>query len=442
MESRKDFLKKTALGAGGLALGLSAKSYGHIMGANDRIRVAFIGCGNRVGAYYESLSDQFNTELAYICDVRASQRERVANDLQDKISYSPTMTDDIREVLDDPEVDAIFNATPDHWHAPGSLMALQAGKNVYVEKPCSHNPAESEMLIEAQQKYGKVVQMGNQQRSAPHTIEIINDIHEGAIGDAYKAVAFYSNSRGRVPNPVRQDPPDDLNWELFQGPAPREAYRHDTWNYNWHWYGWKWGTAETGNNATHEVDVARWALQVDYPEQVHVDADKKHFADDGWTMYDTMYATFTYPGEKVINWDGKSRNGFNTYGSGRGTIIYGTEGSVFVNRGEYKRYDRNGELVREQSSGGSEAGTALGGGGSMSTRHVVNFLNTIRGTETDQHSPIDEGAKSVHMCHLANIAYRAGKPSLDTDAQTGRIKDDQAMELWGRDYEPGWEPSV
>lgn len=442
MESRKDFLKKTALGAGGLALGLSAKSYGNILGANDRIRVAFMGCGRRVPAYYESLSDKFNTELAYICDVKKSQRERVATDLKDQISYSPAMTDDIREVLDDPDVDAIFNATPDHWHAPGTLMALQAGKNVYVEKPCSHNPEESEMLIEAQKKYGKVVQMGNQQRSAPHTIEIIKEIHNGAIGEAYKAVAFYSNSRGRTPNPVQQEPPEDLNWDLFQGPAPREDYRHDTWNYNWHWYGWKWGTAETGNNATHEVDVARWALQVDYPEHVHIDAGKEHFVDDGWTMYDTMYATFQYPGDKVINWDGKSRNGFNTYGSGRGTIIYGTEGSVFVNRGEYKLYDRNGELVREQSSGGEEQGTALGGGGSMSTRHVLNFLNTIRGKETDQHSPIDEGAKSVHMCHLANIAYRADKSSLETDAETGRIKDEEAMAFWGREYESGWEPTV
>ncbi|MDZ7692224.1 MAG: Gfo/Idh/MocA family oxidoreductase [Balneolaceae bacterium] len=125
-----------------------------------------------------------------------------------------------------------------------------------------------------------------------------------------------------------------MNWELFQGPAPREDYHHDTWNYNWHWYGWKWGTAETGNNAIHELDIARWALQVGYPQRVSVDAAKQHYPDDGWTMYDTMYATFEYPDDKVINWDGKSRNGLNTYGSGRGTIIYGTEGSVFVNRGE------------------------------------------------------------------------------------------------------------
>src|SRR5690625_264707 len=441
MGSRKDFIKKTAIGAGGLALGMSAKSYGNILGSNDRIRVAFMGCGRRVGAYYESLSEPYNTELAYICDVKKSQRDKVVEDLKDKLSYTPELTDDIREVLDDQEVDAIFNATPDHWHAPGSLMAMEAGKHVYVEKPCSHNPAESELLVEAQQKYDKVVQMGNQQRSAAHTIEIIDEIHTGAIGDAYKAVAFYNNSRGEVPNPDQHDPPEDLNWELFQGPAPREDYRHDTWDYNWHWYGWKWGTAETGNNATHEVDVAGGALQVDYPEQVIVDAAKRHFQDDGWTMYDTMYATFHSREGKGINWDDRSQNGVGAYGGGRGTIIYGSEGSVYVNRGVYRLYDRDGELVREKSAGGEEQGTALGGGGSMSTQHVVNFLDTIRGNAAQQRSPIDEGAKSVHLCHLANIAYRVDK-SLQTDTSTGRIDDEEAMELWGREYEPEWEPRV
>lgn len=429
------------LGAGGLALGLSAKSYGRIIGANERIRVAFMGCGRRVGAYYDTLAEPFNSELAYICDVKASQREKVAEALKSSLSYTPTLTDDIREVLEDPEVDAIFNATPDHWHAPGSIMAMEAGKHVYVEKPCSHNPREGELLVAAQKKYDKVVQMGNQQRSAPHTIEIMNDIHNGVIGRPYKAVAFYSNQRGRVPNPVRQNPPADLNWELFQGPAPREAYHHDTWDYNWHWYGWKWGTAETGNNAMHELDIARWALNVGYPNQVDVDAAKQHFPDDGWTMYDTMYATFSYDDNKVINWDGKSRNSLQTYGAGRGTIIYGTEGSVFVDRGEYKLYDRAGELVREINTDGEEQGTALGGGGNMSTLHVANFYDSIRGIAEKQNSPIDEGALSTDLCHLANIAYRTGK-SLEVNSSNGHIYDRDAMKLWAREYEPGWEPKV
>lgn len=441
MGSRRDFIKKTALGAGGLALGFSAKSYGRILGANDRIRVAFIGCGRRVGAYYDGLAESFNTELAWICDVKESQRLRVAEDLESEISNTPRLTDDIREVVDDPEVDAIFNATPDHWHVPGTLMALQAGKHVYLEKPCSHNPRESELLVEAWKKYGKVVQMGNQQRSAPHTIEIIDEIHNGAIGEPYKAVAFYNNSRGRTTNRVKQDPPEDLNWELFQGPAPREEYHHNTWDYFWHWYGWKWGTAETGNNAAHELDIARWALQVEYPEHVMVDAAKQHFKDDGWTMYDTMYATFRFPDEKVINWDGKSRNGLQTYGDGRGTIIYGTEGSVYVNRGIYRLFDRDGELVKEKEAGSDEEGTALGGGGGMTTQHIANFYDTIRGEAEQQNSPIDDAAISIHLCHLANIAYRAERP-LGIDTSDGHIKDREGMKFWSREYEPGWEPEV
>ncbi len=142
------------------------------------------------------------------------------------------------------------------------------------------------------------------------------------------------------------------------------------------------------------TSVARWALQVDYPQHVHVDAGKRHFADDGWTMYDSMYATFRFPDDKVINWDGQSRNGLNTYGSGRGTIIYGTEGSVFVNRSYYQLNDRDGNLVKARGSGGSEAGTALGGGGSMSTAHVINFIESIRGNAKQQNSPIGRQKRS------------------------------------------------
>ncbi len=439
--NRRDFIKTTAIGAGGLALGLSAKSYSRIIGANDRIHVAFMGCGRRVGAFYDSLDEQYNSELVYICDVKKSQRDKVYNDLKSKLSYSPKLNEDIREVFDDSQVDAVFIAPPDHWHAPAAWMGMEAGKHVYVEKPLTHNPAENELLIRAQKKYNKVLQMGNQQRSSLHTKEIIKEIHNGVIGRPYKAVAFYSNSRDRVPNPVRQAPPADLNWDLFQGPAPREPYRHNTWDYFWHWYGWKWGTAETGNNALHELDIARWALQLDYPERVVVEAYKNHFPDDGWEMYDTMYATYFFPGDKVINWDGKSRNGLETYGGGRGTVIYGTEGSVYIDRSLYRLFNRGGSLIRAQASEGTEGGTALGGGGAMSTRHIVNFFDAIRGTAKPA-SPTDEAVKSTQLCHLANIAYRT-KSTLKVDPSNGRILDNEAaMKLWGREYEPGWEPKI
>ena len=299
---------------------------------------------------------------------------------------------------------------------------------------------ENKLVVDAQKKYNKVVQMGNQQRSSDHTIEIIKEIHNGRIGTPYKALAFYSNSRGEVPVQKKAPAPAGLDWELFQGPAPRRDYTEETWDYNWHWYGWDYGTAETGNNATHELDVARWALQVDYPEHVHVQAAKRHFPEDGWEMYDTMFATFSFPEDKIINWDGKSRNGYDTYGADRGTIIYGSEGSVFVDRGKYELYDRRGKLVKDSKSSSNEAGTALGGGGDMTTGHVQNFYNTIRGKDK-LNSPIEEGAISQSMVHYANVAYRVGK-DFDVDAKTGKMKDSDAMKLWDRKYAPGWEPKV
>ncbi len=443
---RRNFIKNTTLGVagvtiGGVTAGMTAGSYSRIIGANDRIGVAIAGLGRRLDAYLEPVSmKSANVELVCLCDVMKSQREKAAARFGPLLDYKPLLENDIRKVLDNPRVDALINATPDHWHAPGAWMALKAGKNVYVEKPCSHNPREGELLVAFQEKYGKVVQMGNQQRSAPESIEIIHEIHKGVIGEAYKAVAFYANTRGEVPVATPAAVPEGLDWDLYQGPAPRKPYMFNTWDYNWHWYGWDYGTAETGNNATHELDIARWALQVSYPERVETEAAKRHFPQDGWTMYDTMDATMYFPGNKIIKWDGKSRNGHLTYGADRGTIIYGTEGTVFVNREGYKLFDRRGKLVRERKSGGQEAGTALGGGGDMSTLHMVNFFETIRGKESLR-SPIQEGAISQMLTHYPNIAYRIGK-GFDVDSATGRIFDREGMRLWSREYEPGWEPGL
>jgi hypothetical protein len=283
--------------------------------------------------------------------------------------------------------------------------------------------------------------MGNQQRSAKESREIISEIHNGLIGDVYKAVAFYANSRGECPVPKKAPVPDGLDWELFQGPAPRVEYMHDIWDYNWHWYGWNWGTAETGNNATHELDIARWALQVDYPEHVDVFAAKRHFLNDGWEMYDTMDATFRFPGNKVITWDGKSRNGHKTYGSDRGTIIYGSNGTVFVDRGGYTVFDRSGKKVKDAKSSGSEAGTALGGGGDMTDTHISNFFNVIRGKESQLNSPIEQGAVTQMLTHYANISSRINK-SFKVDTKNGHILDRDAMKLWDREYHKGWEPKL
>lgn len=443
MSSRRDFIKKTALGSAGIAvagpaMAMSAQSYRRIIGANDRIQLAIAGLGRRLGAFYEPVARRdFNVELVYLCDVMESQRNKALKNFSEHIDYKPKLENDIRKVIEDPKVDAIINATPDHWHTPGSILALKAGKHVYVEKPSSHNMEENELLVEAAGKYGKVVQMGNQQRSSNHTIEIIQEIHNGAIGTPYKAVAFYTNDRGEVPVQKKAPVPQGLDWELWQGPAPRREYTEETWDYNWHWYGWQYGTAETGNNATHELDIARWALQVDFPLYASVDAAKRHFLHDGWEMYDTMRASFEFNNGSVIEWDGKSRNGYNTYGGGRGTIIYGSDGTVFVDRNKFELFDRNGKMIRSSESDSTEAGTALGGGGATTTAHVKNFLDAIRDKDKLT-APIADANVSMAMVHYANIAYRINK-GFSIDEKTGRMYDREAMQLWSREYAPGWE---
>ena len=443
MNKRRKFIKKTGIGLLGLTIpsslnAMSAKSYSRILGSNNRVNLAFQGLGRRRPPLLRSATKISDFNILYFCDVMDKQILEANKQLNVLSGYSAKSEKNIHKIFDDKEVDAIIIATPDHWHAYGACKAMEAGKHVYLEKPCSHNLMESELIVNYQKYYNKVVQMGNQQRSSTHSISVINQIHKGLIGDVYSAVAFYNNNRGRVPNQVIMDPPKGLDWDLFQGPAPRRKYTHDTWDYNWRWYDWDYGTGEAGNNATHELDIARWALNVDYPYEVNVFAEKNHFLDDGWTVYDNMEAKFKFSGNKSINWNGRSRNAYGKeLEGGRGTVIYGTEGSVFINRAGYKLYDINGKLVKNVNSNDYESGPKLNGAGDMTTKHFNNFLESIK-NGTSLNSPIDDAVISQSLVHYANISYRSDS-LLKIDNKTGRIKDTNAMKFWSRNYEPGWE---
>lgn len=441
-QNRRDFIRKSTLGGLGLAsastMGMSAQSYRNIAGANDRLNVAIAGLGRRLGAFFSPIAHKdSNVRLAYLCDAKQSQMTRADERFKKHIDYKPKLEQNIFKVLEDKKVDVLINAMPDHWHTPGAIMAMKSGKHVYVEKPSSCTMKENELLVAAADKYSKVVQMGNQQRSSAHTQQIVKKIHEGIIGDVYKAVAFYSSGRPEVPHQKKAAVPEGLDWNLWQGPAVHREYTSETWDYNWHWYGWNYGTAEMGNNATHELDVARWALNVNLPNRVEVESDKRHFVDDGWEMYDTMLARFTFEDNKIIEWDGKSRNAYNTYGSGRGVVIFGSEGSVFVNRNLYKLFDRGGKVIEEVSNDGSEGGMALGGGGNMSTLHVMNFFDTIRG-KAKPNAPIDEANVSMAMIHYANVSSRI-KQNFEVDPVKGTMYSSEAMKHWSKPYEPSWE---
>ena len=431
MVTRREFLDTLAVGAAGLAMGSTAKSYSQILGANERLNFAVIGLNGRAYAHLSSLkANRDAAHIAYACDVESNILAKFAGAVQQEMGYAPATEKDFRKILERKDVDAITIATPDHWHAPMAIAGVQAGKHVYVEKPCSHNPAEGALLVRAQKKYGKLVQMGTQQRSSPHTIDIVRKIHDGLIGRAYTRKSIGFGKEASVP--------PQLDWDLWQGPAPRRPYKDNVQPYNWHWFK-IWGTGETLNNGTHEVDVARWALGVDLPNRVTASGGRYHFKDD-WQFYDTLVTSFEYD-DKMLAWEGTCCQGMKYYNRSRGTTILGTEGTVLVDRDGYEIYDLNGKKTNEFKAGTQSTSADLVGRDSMTDAHFANFIAGIRSGEA-LHAPVAVGNVAVTMLQLSNIAWEVNR-ELHLDSADGKIKGDtQAMALWDREYEKGWEPRI
>ena len=428
-----------AAGAAGWALSSNAKSYAQILGANDRVNFALIGLNSRAYAHLASLkANRSAARISHVCDVDSLILKKFADTTQQVMGEAPATERDFRRLLEVKDVDAVAIATPDHWHAPMAITALQAGKHVYVEKPCSHNPAEGAMLIEVQKKCGRLVQMGTQQRSSPHTIEIVDKIHSGLIGRTYFAKAWYSNVRKSIGTGKEVAVPPTLDWDLWQGPVPRRPYKDNLHPYNWHWFR-DYGTGESLNNGTHEVDVCRWALGVGYPERVTASGGRYQFHDD-WQFYDTLVTNFSY-GEQAISWEGKSCQGMKYYGRDRGSVIQGTTGSVLIDRDGYEIYDLKGAKTSEFKTGSQTSSTDLIGSDSMTDAHFANFIAGIRKGEA-LHSPVAVGNVAVTMLQLSNIAWEVNR-ELALDTRTGKIEDDsEAAKLWTREYEKGWAPRV
>ncbi len=446
--SRKEFLKKAGAGTAGLALGtmgMNAKSYGNIVGANDRIRFGIIGLHGRGQAHMDAVRQLPNCKMQYLCEVDSRILKERAAEAQE-MTGSPVKTiEDVRELAEKEDVDAISIATPGHWHTPMSILGVNAGKHVYVEKPFSHNPQEGVWMVEAQRKNPKLVmQMGDQQRSAPTSIEAVELIKDGLIGRAYYGKAWYANARGSIGRGRTAPVPGWLNWDLWQGPAPHTTYEPIWVHYNWHWF-WNWGTGEIGNNAIHEVDFCRWALGVDYPVKATSAGGRYHFPHDAWQFYDTQNASYEFgeDNNKTLSWEGVSCNPKQLYNRGRGSLIRGTEGSMIVDRGGYVAYDMDNNVIKKRKEGedtATDTGNTIGGG-NLTVQHFYNFAESIRG-QAQPHSPMIEARKSNLLCHLGNIAQATGH-TLHTDPSSGSIQNDpEAMQMWSREYEPGWKPKI
>lgn len=437
--NRRNFIKTSALT--GAAIGLSGP-FTFASGANapnEKVVVAIMGGRGRASAHARTFASVNGTEIKSIFDVDRRPLEGISETAAEIQGRKPEYGTDFRRALDDPDIDALVIAAPDHWHTAAAIMAMQAGKHVYVEKPGSHNPREAELIVQAQQRYNKVVQMGNQQRSSTESMRAMQDIKDGLIGDVYYAKAFYANSRGPIGNGKIAEVPEWLDYELWQGPAPRTPYRDNVVHYNWHWFH-RWGTGELLNNGTHEYDVCRWALGVNHPNKVSSNGGRYHYNDD-WEFYDVQNVTFDFPEGKSINWEGRSTNGFGFWGKGRGATIHGTEGTIMIDRSGYKVYNMDNEEIKSVMRDEEIDPLDTVGGGGLTDAHVHNFAMSIREGE-ELNSPIREGQISVHSLHLGNISQKVGR-SLNINPENGRIiGDSEAMSLWGRTYENGWEPRI
>ena len=442
--SRRDFIKKvtagsSALALGGVGYGFTSDSYSRILGANDRIRVGVMGTNGRGRKMAANFALRKNTDVLYICDVEDNALAKGIKAVQEAVDKTPKSEKDFRKMLEAKDLDAVFLAPPDHWHAPATIMSCAAGKHVYVEKPLSHNPAEGEMAIEAARKYKRVVQMGSQRRSWKLLTEGINELKNGAIGKAYMAKTWYTNNRGSIGTGNVVPVPSNLDYELWQGPAPRRPYQDNLIHYNWHWF-WNWGTGEALNNGTHEVDLARWGLGVDFPTKVHSVGGRYHYKDD-WEAFDTQLITYECKEGASIVWEGRSCNGNKVEGLDRGVIFYGEKGSLHTGHDGYSIYDRDDNLLKEVKSdvvfdGRNTASPAA----EMDNVHIDNFLDCIR-TGGTPNADVETGHKSTTWVQLGNIAQRVGR-GLTIDPKSGHSQgDEEAQALWGREYEPGWEPT-
>ncbi|QDV27593.1 Gfo/Idh/MocA family protein [Aureliella helgolandensis] len=366
--------------------------------------------------------------VKYLCDIDERRAVSAVNQFKDKVGVEPQSVVNFLEILDDPEIDALVCAAPNHWHAPATLLACKAGKHVYVEKPCSHNPLEGEWMVAAGQKYNRCVQMGSQRRSAARTQEAMKRLHSGAIGNVHLARCYYNNLRGSIGHGAEATPPKELNYELWQGPAPRRPYRDNLIPYNWHWV-WHYGGGELANNGVHALDLCRWGLDVDYPIRA-VSSGGRYWFDDDQETPDVQTAAFEFEGGKRITWDALSCNKHRVNSF---CEFYGDAGALELDSdGAYRIFDLNDKQIEE------------GGKGSVGQKeHLQNFVDAIRADDPSLlNQPILEGHKSTLLCHLGNIAYRTDRV-VHCDSTNGHIVGDEEQQaMWRRDYAAGWEDRI
>lgn len=421
--TRRTFLSDASLLAAGAVMGAPALL--RAASPNRRVVVGVVGL-HRGKAHLESFLTAPDCEIGAVCDVDRRAAEESAEWVEKKTGRRPKVLGDFRRALEDPGLDAISIAAPNHWHAPMTMLACAAGKHVYVEKPGSHNALEGQWMVASARKHKRVVQMGNQRRSWVIMKEAVEKLRGGVIGKPRAARTWYNATRTTIGHGKPAPVPDWLDYSLWQGPAPERPYLDNVVHYNWHWR-WHWGGGELANNGIHLLDIARWGLGVDCPTRVSCTGGRYYFEDDQETP-DTIMATYDF-GQSQILWECHSCNGRGYYGAAVGVEFLGDGGSFLLLDGEWKVFDPKNKLVAEGKSPRRDSD------------HFQNFIEGVRG-DTRLNSEIEEGQKSTLLCHLGNIAWRTGHTLTLDPVRKTILNDRAASKLWGREYRKGWQPKV
>lgn len=457
--SRRGFLKSGA-GAGLAALGgLTVITHPErVFGANDRVRLAVIGLRNRGFDHIKGFSHLKNVEISAVCDVDENVTAKRVADMQKLGLPKPSAFVDVRKLLEDKTLDAVSIATPNHWHALMTIWACQAGKDVYVEKPCSHNLWEGGQLVRAAEKYNRIVQHGSQSRSASAMIEAKRRLGEGLIGDLYLARGLCFKWRNTIGHAPVEPVPAGVHYDLWTGPAPWKPFTKNRFHYNWHWI-WDTGNGDLGNQGIHQVDVARWGMGVKFPSKVSAVGGHFMFDDDQQTP-NTLNCAFEYdmPGGKRKMIEFEVRHWITNHEAGIGTPALGTPappprpagarqelgppsgrdstiGNVFYgSKGYMATGDEEADMFKTWLGGEHEPGPSAHAGGD----HFANFVDCVRSRKKeDLNAPIEEGHISCAMVHLANASYRLGR-SLNFDPETQQVIGDEEANRLLRDGDRGY----
>ncbi|HLN01836.1 MAG TPA: Gfo/Idh/MocA family oxidoreductase [Bryobacteraceae bacterium] len=424
--NRRHFLMSTAAAAGAL----STKA---LASANDTVRVACVGIRGQGNAHIREYSKMQNVEIAALCDVDENVLNKRLGEVVSSGKKKPAAFTDVRKLLEDKSIDAISIATPNHWHSLIGIWACQAGKDVYCEKPCSHDIFEGRQLVRAAEKYNRIVQHGTNSRSGPAVREAMDKMREGLIGDVYMSRGLCFKWRDTIGHASEEPVPAGVHYDLWTGPAELLPFTRNRFHYNWHW-NWNYGNGDIGNQGIHEMDIARWGLGVKYPTKVSSMGAHFMFDDDQQTP-NTMVSTFEFDegGKKkmlvfeVRHWmsnheagigEGVKHKDPNTIGN----LFYGSKGYLAIDGyGQYKTF-----LGKDQQPGPSR---------SEDGNNWANFIEAVRSRkQSDLNAPIEEGYMSTVLVHLANISYRLGR-TIEFDAENLTCKGDaEATAMFTRKY--------